>query len=199
MEMKLLDKWSYDGLKVNDPGLAKYMNISPVIVPKTFGRNAGKQFHKSECNIVERLINRLYIPGHRGKKHLRSSDQCTGKTQTIINVVKDTFEIIEKKTKKNPIEVLIRAIENSALREEITSFQMGGVIVRKAVLAAPQRRIDLALRLITQGSYQKSFKNKKPMANALSEEIIGAYENNPQISHAIKEKERIEREAAGAR
>lgn len=85
------------------------------------------------------------------------------------------------------------------MREEITSFQVGGIIVRKAVITSPQRRIDLALRLITQGSYQRAFNNPKRMADALADEIFAAYNYDSQNSHAIKEKERIEREAGGAR
>ena len=111
----------------------------------------------------------------------------------------ETLEIIENKTKKNPVEVVIRAIENASLREEITSFQMGGIMARKAVVASPQRRIDLALRMITQGSYHKTHSTRRPMARCLADELLAAYEYDSSKSHAIREKERIEREAAGAR
>jgi ribosomal protein S7 len=37
------------------------------------------------------------------------------------------------------------------------------------------------------------------MADALADEIFFAYQNDPSKSEAIKEKERIEREAGGAR
>ena len=44
------------------------------------------------------------------------------------------------------------------------------------------------------------FRSKKAnMVDALVEEILGAYENNPSKSEAIREKERIEKEAEGAR
>ena len=197
--MKLFDKYSFEGIKVVDPGLKNYINLKPVLVPRTFGRNATTQFHKSQnVNIVERLMNHLFVPGHRGKKHLRSSGHCGGKSTTVWNVMKDTLEIIEKKTKKNPIQVLVTAVENAALREEITSFKLGGIAVRKAVISSPQRRIDIALRLITQGSFQKAAKGRK-MANCLADEIIAAYDYDSSKSHAIREKERIEREAVGAR
>jgi small subunit ribosomal protein S7 len=111
----------------------------------------------------------------------------------------EMFTILADRTKKNPVEVLVRAVENAALREEITSFQVGGIIVRKAVITSPQRRVDLSLRHIVQSSYQKSFNNKKTMADALAEEIYAAYNNDPQNSNSVKDKERIEREAGGAR
>jgi len=143
-------------------------------------------------------MNNLFVPGHRGKRHRISSGRVTGKTTKVWKIMKDSLEIIEKRTKKNPIEVVVRAIENSALREEITSFQVGGIIVRKAVISSPQRRVDYALRLLTQASYQKAMNNPKNMANCLAEELINAYNNSPD-SRAIKERERIEREAGGAR
>jgi ribosomal protein S7 len=62
-----------------------------------------------------------------------------------------------------------------------------------------QRRVDLSLRHIVQSSYQKSFNSKKTMAEALAEEIYAAYNNDPQNSNSVKDKERIEREAGGAR
>lgn len=198
-DLKIFNKWDLENVNVNDPGLKNYISLKPVIVPKSFGRHAKKQFYRSQMNIVERLMNHLFIPGHRGKKHLLTSGHNVGKTSKVWVVTKKTFEIIENRTKKNPVEVLVRAIENAALREEITSFQVGGIIVRKAVITAPQRRVDIALRLITQGAYQKAFDKPKNMSKCLAEEILAAYNNDPQNSHAIKEKGRIEREAAGAR
>ena len=197
--VKLFNKWKTEEIVVTDPGLKNYISLKPVIIPRTFGRTAKKQFHKSQMNIVERLANHLYVSGHRGKKHLITSGRNVGKTFKIWSVIQDSFEIIEEKSKKNPVEVFVKAIENAALREEITSFQVGGIIVRKAVITAPQRRVDLTLRLMVQGSFQKASNNTKRMADTLADEIYAAYMYDPQNSHAIKEKERIEREAAGAR
>jgi len=197
--VKLFNKWEMEGITVNDPGLKNYINLKPVIIPRTFGRTAKKQFHKSQMSIIERLANHLYVSGHRGKKHLITSGRNVGKTFKIWDVIEESFKILEEKTKKNPVEVFVKALENAALREEITSFQVGGIIVRKAVITAPQRRIDLALRLIVQGSFQKATNNIKRMADTLADELYAAYNYDPQNSHAIREKERIEREAAGAR
>ncbi len=197
--MKLFDKWEVSNIEVNDSGLRNYINLKPVIIPKTFGRLTGKQFHKSQMNIVERLANHLFVAGHRGKKHFITSGRNVGKTFKIWQIIKDTFEILENRAKKNPIEVFVRAIENAALREEITSFQVGGIIVRKAVITSPQRRVDIALRLICQGAYQKSFAKPKKMAECLADEIFAAFNNDSQNSYSVKEKERKEREAGGAR
>lgn len=196
--MKLFNRWDISEIKVADAGLQKYICLKPVLVPKTYGRNTQKQFHKSNMNIVERLVNRMYVPGHKRKKHFITSGACVGNTATIFNVVIDAFNMIEARTKKNPVEVFVKAIENSAMREEITSFQVGGIIVRKAVITSPQRRVDIVLREFVQGSFQKSTNNKKTMAQCLSDEIFAAY-NNSADSYAIREKDRIEKESLGAR
>jgi len=197
--IKLFNKWDFDGIEVSDPGLKPYINLKPIIVPKTGGKYSKQKFHKSKMNIIERFANKLMVPGHRGKKHLLTSGRNTGKTQTVFNIIKQVFEEIEKKTKENPIKIFVGALENASLREEITSYQMGGTIVRKAVITSPQRRVDSALSIICQSSYRKSFGKKISIVDALVDEIINAYKNDSTKSEAIKEKERIEREASGAR
>lgn len=197
--MKIFDKWEIDNIEVTDMGLKKYIGLEPTIIPKTSGRYSTKHQTKFKINIVERLMTKLMVPGHRGKKHLISSGRATGKYATHYKTVKKAFEIIEEKTKKNPIEVFVQAIENTALREEIASYQVGGIIVRRAVITSPQRRVDLSLRTITQASYKKSFGKKETMAEALARELIAASKGDASKSEAVKEKERIEREAEGAR
>ena len=198
-EIKIFDKWEIKDIPINDKGLEKYINLKPIIVPKSSGRHTKKQFHKSNMSIVERLIGKMMVPGHRNKKHVLTSALVTGKWFTVYNKIKKTFEIIEKNTNKNPIEVFVGAIENSASIEEIAGYQVGGIIVRKAVITSPLRRIDLALRIFTQTSYRKSFGKKIKIEKVLADEIIGAYNNDSSKSDAIKERERVEKEAEGAR
>ncbi len=197
-EIKLFDRWSYDGIEVSDPGLEAYINLTPVIVPLSGGRHAKQQFYKSKQNIVERLINRLFVAGHKGKKHLFSSGHNVGKTFNVSNIVIDAFAIVEKKLKKNPIEVLVKGIENSAPIEEVTTFRKGGMTSREGVVTAPQRRVDLALRHMSQGTYLNSTKNSKPAAECLADELIYAYKNDMK-SRAVSEKQRREKESQGAR
>mgnify|MGYP001585403829 CR=1 FL=1 len=199
MEIKIFDKWNVENVVVNDLGLRRYISLRPTFLPKSSGRYPKQQFHKSKMNIVERLITKLMVPGHRGKKHVISSGSAVGKYHTCYKIVKRTFEKIEDVTKKNPVEVLVRAIENSASREEIAAYQVGGIIVRRAVITSPQRRVDLALRIIVQSSYRKSFGKKEDIVTALSNEIIAAYNNDASKSEAIKDKQRVERESEGAR
>jgi small subunit ribosomal protein S7 len=198
-EMKVFNKWSTSGIRLKDFGLEKYINLDSRIVPLSGGRLAKKQFHKSKMNIVERLANKMQVPGHHGKKHIFTSGRASGKTIIHYKIIEQAFEKIEHQVKKNPIEVLVQAIENSAPREEITQYQVGGIMLRRAVITAPQRRVDLALSNIVQAAYKKSFGKKDTMVDALITEIVGAFNNDAQKSEAIKEKERHEREAEGAR
>ena len=194
----LFNKWDTSGIQVNDPGLVKYINLKPVVVPRSGGKYATVPFHKNDMHIVERFMNKLMVPGHRGKKHKITSGRCVGNTTLLWNHTKKAFEIIEKKTGKNPVEVFVRAVENSSLLEEIASYRLGGIIARQAVIVSPQRRLDLALRHLAQGIYKSTFKSKKTLAAVIAEEILAAYNNDPK-SFAISEKNRIEREAEGAR
>ena len=85
--VKAFNRWSTEGIEVEDEGLKAYISLEPTIVPKTGAKYAGQRFHKSNVFIVERLINRLMVPGHRGKKHKVTSGHCTGKALTAYNIV----------------------------------------------------------------------------------------------------------------
>ncbi|MFA6887996.1 MAG: 30S ribosomal protein S7 [Candidatus Woesearchaeota archaeon] len=198
MEIKVFNQWSVQGIVVNDLGLQPYISLRPVFAPKTGARYAGNKFHKSKINIVERLVNKLMIPGHKGKKHFKSSGHITGKASGAYEMVSQCFEIIAQRTNKNPIEVYVKAIENAAPREEIITIEYGGARYPKAVECAPQRRIDLALRYFVQGSFQKAFNNKKPFVQFLADEIIAAFQSS-STSIAIAKKNELERQADSSR
>jgi small subunit ribosomal protein S7 len=197
-EIKFFGKWSSEGIVVNDPGLVKYITLEPRYFPKTGARYVGNRFHKSKISIVERLINKIMVPGHRAKKHKIGSGHCSGKAQTASDIIEDTFTLIEQKLKLNPIAVLVKAIENAAPREEIISIEYGGARYPKAVESSPQRRIDYVLRLMTQGAYQKAFNSKKKISVALADEIMAAF-NLQQNSAAVSKKLELERQADSAR
>ncbi|MCD6323688.1 MAG: 30S ribosomal protein S7 [Desulfurococcales archaeon] len=187
VEIKLFGKWSYEGVVVRDPSLKKYISLRPVYLPHTGGRHEHKRFGKAEVPIVERLMNDLMRHGRNaGKKHL------------AYNIVKLAFEIIHAKTGENPLQVLVRAIENAAPREETTRIMYGGIIYHVAVDVAPLRRVDLALRFLTEGARNSAFRSPKSMAECLAEEIIAAANNDPK-SYAISKKEEIERIALSSR
>jgi len=192
------NKWNVNDIKVDDPGLQDYISLDPRIVPKTGARYACKRFHKSKIFIVERLINKLMIPGHKGKKHQKSSGHCTGKAANAYSIVQEAFKEIEQKTNQNPIAVYVKALENGAPREEILTIEYGGARYPKAVECAPQRRIDVALRQMVQGAYTKSFNKKKSIKSALADEIMFAA-NVDNRSQVIAKKLEVERQADSSR
>ncbi len=198
MEVKVFNKWSVEGIEVTDPGLKRYITLDPKIVPRTGGRYARNRFHKAKAFIIERLMNKLQNPGHKGKKHFKTSGHCTGKGSTIYNIMEKTLELIEQKTGKNPIEVVVKAIENGAPREEILMIEYGGAHYPRPVEIAPLRRIDFVLKLLVQSSYQKSFNSKKPFVEVFANEIVGAYNLSNQVQ-VISKKNEIERQADSSR
>jgi small subunit ribosomal protein S7 len=198
VDIKVFGKWSVQGIKVEDQGLERYIQLRPTMVPRTGATYAKAKFHKSRVFIVERLMNKIMIPGHRSRKHKITSYTLTGKAQSAYSITQHTFEIIEAKTKENPIKVFVKALENAAPREEIIAIEYGGARYPKAVDCSPQRRIDVALRHMTQGPQSKSFNSKKGYADALAEEIINCFQLNLS-SNAIAKKQEIERQADSSR
>ena len=198
MEIKAFNIWGTEGIKVEDMGLVEYINLNPKIVPKTGARYIGQKFHKSQTFIVERLINKMMVTGHKSKKHFKTSYPFTGKGIKAYEIIKRTFKIIEQKTKTNPIQVFVKALENAAPREEVIAIEYGGARYPKAVECAPQRRIDVALRLMTQGAFHKRFNSKKSIESSLAEEILAAY-NLSNASNAISKKLELERQADASR
>ncbi len=186
-EIKLWGRWSLSEVEVRDPGLRKYISLKPVLLPHTEGRHEKRRFAKSKVPIVERLINQMMRPGKNA-----------GKKMLAMNIVKRAFEIIELRTGKNPVQVLVWAIENASPREETTRIAFGGILYHVSVDVAPQRRVDLALRFISEGARNCSFNNPKTIEECLADEIIAAAYGEP-TSYAIKRKEEIERIAYAAR
>jgi len=198
MEVKAFNKWSVSGITIEDPGVAPYINLEPKIVPKTGARYARNRFHKSNVFIVERFMNKISGANHKGKKHFISAKSSSGKSHFHYNTMQEVLELVEQRTKENPIKVLVKAIENAAPREEVISIEYGGARYPKALECAPQRRVDIALRLMTQGARHKAFNNNKTIVETLTDEITAAYRNS-QDSTAISRKLELERQADASR
>lgn len=197
-DMKLFGRWDAEEAQISDDGLVRYINVENIMAPRSRGRHNDNRFYKADVSVVERLLNRLYVAGHRSNKHYISSGHNTGKSEMLWNLIEESFEIIEEETSENPVQVLVDAVENSAPVEEVVTYQRGGVRARKAVLVSPQRRVDLAIRLLVQGAYEKRLTDRDEASNVLAQEIIAAADGNSDV-RAVREKERREREAEGAR
>lgn len=184
---KLFGKWDFIDVEIKDPSIRNYINIMPVTIPHSGGRNSKKQFGKSNVNIVERLINKVI-----------REENNTGQKITATKMVQEAFDIINMRTGHNPIQILVNAISNAGPREEIVRLQYGGIAIQKSVDTAPQRRVDTALRLIAQGVQQAAFDTKKRYAHLLAEEII-AVANYDVKCFVVDKKDNIERIAKASR
>ena len=196
-EQKLLlfRKWDTTEIIINDIGLKTAISLKQIIIPLDFGRSALKRFNKGDVNIVERLANKLM---HFGKKYAKNTGRMGGKKTHSLNVVRTAFEIINLKTGKNPVEILVRAVENSAPNEDTTRIVYGGTVYHVSVDVAPLRRVDLALRFIADGVKEATFSNPKPIEEYLAEHLILSA-NNDTTSPSIKKKNELERVAQASR
>ena len=186
-DIKLFQKWSFQEIKVEDIGLQRYLNLTPMVAPHSMGRHEHQRFRKAKVNVVERLINSLMRSGKN-----------SGKKAKTTNIVKEAFEIINAKTGRNPIEVLVKAVENASPCEDTTRISYGGVVYHLSVDVAPQRRIDLAIRHISEGARAASINNPKSIQETLADELILAA-NKDIKSAGVAKRNEIERVAQSSR
>jgi len=197
-EVKLFDKWSFSEVTVTDLGLQNYINLKPIVVHRTNEYYHNTPFYKTKVNDVERIMNRLQVTGHKGKKHRISTGHNTGKVKSIGTIMFEVLETLEKRTKANPIQVLVDSIQNAAPREEVITIERSGARYAQAVDMAPQRRVDLVIRYICQGASHKAFNSAKPLVSALVDEIMDCYDKG-NASMAMSKKNEIEKMAAAAK
>ncbi|MGM0590570.1 MAG: 30S ribosomal protein S7 [Halobacteriota archaeon] len=181
----LFGEWDVTDIDYTDPSTKRYLYVTPIA--HTMGRHASKQFQKSEISVVERLTNRLM-----------QTDRNTGQKQKALKIVREGLDIVHDRTEENPVQVLVRAVENAAPREETVRLKYGGISVPQAVDVAPQRRVDQALMFLAQGTHNGSYKSTTSPGEALAQQLIGAANYDVQ-TYAISQKEEKERVAAAAR
>lgn len=186
-EIQLFGKWSFANIKVQDIGLERYISLKPVSAPHSMGRHEHKRFRKANVNIVERLINNLMRPGKNA-----------GKKAKATNIVKQAFEIVNLRTGKNPIEVLVKAVENCSPCEDTTRISYGGIVYHLSVDVAPQRRVDLAIRNISEAARHSAINSPRSIEECLAEELVLAGAHDMKSS-AIAKRHEIERVAQAAR
>jgi small subunit ribosomal protein S7 len=186
-DISLFQKWTFNDISVKDPGLQRYINLTPMTLPHSMGRHEHQRFRKARVNIVERFINGFMRPGKNAGKKARAT-----------NFVKQAFEVIHLRTGKNPVEILVQAVENSAPAEDTTRLSYGGVVYHLSVDIAPQRRIDMAIRNLTEGARNASASNPRSLSETIADELILAA-NNDIKSGAISKRNEIERIAQSSR
>ncbi|MBI3858961.1 MAG: 30S ribosomal protein S7 [Thaumarchaeota archaeon] len=191
----LWGRWDFTGVTIGDPGLQTVISLRPILVPHSGGRHEHKKFGKTRVNIVERLVNQM---SHFGKKYAKNTGRMGGKKQRALNIVKTAFVIIELKTGQNPIQQLVKAVENASPNEDTTRLSYGGVVYHQSVDISPVRRIDLALRFMSEGVRESAFSSSKSVEEVLADEIMLAAKGDAN-SHSVKKKNEQERVAMASR
>jgi small subunit ribosomal protein S7 len=106
-----------------------------------------------------------------------------GKKNAARKVVYDAFDIVAKKTKKDPLEIFDEAIKNAAPLLEVKSRRIGGANYQVPRQVKGDRRTTLALRWVILVARAKK---GEEMSKKLAEEIMQASKNT---GTAIKKKD----------
>jgi small subunit ribosomal protein S7 len=94
-----------------------------------------------------------------------------GKKQVAQKILYGAFDIIEDKTKGNPVDVFRKAINNVQPSIEVRSRRVGGATYQVPSEIRPDRKISLAIKWITGYSQDR---NEKSMAVRLANELMAA-------------------------
>jgi small subunit ribosomal protein S7 len=192
----LFNKWDVRKIAVNDQGLQNVISLIPsVAIPVTFGRHEHQRMKKADVHIVERLANKLM---HFGKRYAKNTGRMGGKKARIYKTIEAALDILSLETGKNPVELLVKAIENASPNEDTTRIVYGGVVYHVSVDVAPLRRVDLALRFIAEGVRESTYSSLQSIEEVLAREILLA-SGNDMSSYAIKKKNEQERIAMSSR
>ncbi|MDO8554191.1 MAG: 30S ribosomal protein S7 [Candidatus Micrarchaeota archaeon] len=198
---KLFGKYDFT-VDIKDKSLAQVVSLKPIAIPHSAGRHMKKVLGKASVNIIERLANKLMRGGTGEKtsgKVIRTHGNLQGKKLKVLRVVEKALDIVAEQTKENPIQVFIKALENSAPREDVTRVSYGGVSYQIAVDLSATRRLDMALRNMTLAAIMGSFNKPKSLADSLASEIIFTAKGDLQNSYAMKKRDETERMARSAR
>ncbi|MBM4160600.1 MAG: 30S ribosomal protein S7 [Ignavibacteria bacterium] len=129
---------------------------------------------KFQDTLVSRFTNSLL---KRGKKHLAR------------RVLYGALDIIEERTKNNPLDVFKKAVSNASPVIEVRARRVGGATYQVPTEVRPERRTALAIRWLIGYANERS---DSSMAQKLASELIAAAAGE---GGAIKKKEDVHRMA----
>ena len=97
-----------------------------------------------------------------------------GKKTIARKIIYKAFEKIKEETKKEPLDVFEKALDNTAPLLEVKSKRVGGATYQVPREVKGNRRLSLAIRWITNAAIVKK---GKPMQEKLAHELIQAFNN----------------------
>ena len=116
-----------------------------------------------------------------------------GKKSVAEKIVYDAFDIIEGKTKQNPLTVFEQALDNVMPTIEVRSRRVGGATYQVPVEVRTDRRQALGIRWLISAARER---NEKTMTERLSAELLDASNNR---GNAVKKREDTHRMAEANR
>lgn len=116
-----------------------------------------------------------------------------GKKSIARRIVYEAFDIIQQRTKKDPLEIFHKAINNVAPIVEVRSRRIGGANYQIPMEVREDRRIALAMRWIKQYARER---RDKSMALKLAAELIAAANGE---GGAIRKRDEVHRMAEANR
>ena len=116
-----------------------------------------------------------------------------GKKSVAENIVYGAFDLIEGKTKQNPLSVFQQALDNVMPSIEVRSRRVGGATYQVPVEVRTDRRQALGIRWLITAARER---NEKTMTERLSAELLDASNNR---GNAVKKREDVHRMAEANR
>ena len=106
-----------------------------------------------------------------------------GKKSVAETIVYGAFDVVQNKTKQEPLSVFHQALENIAPHVEVRSRRVGGATYQVPVDVRPERRQALAIRWLITAARKR---NETTMVDRLSGELLDAANNR---GSAVKKRE----------
>ncbi len=112
-----------------------------------------------------------------------------GKKSKAQSIVYGALDMVAEKLKKDPVELLFDALDNTRPRMAVKPRRVGGATYQVPIEVPKEKGVFIALRWIK--SFAKKKKNQ-PMQKKIADEIIAAYNNEGPV---VKKKEDTHRMA----
>ena len=112
-----------------------------------------------------------------------------GKKNTAYTIFYEALDLVEKRTKENPLDIWKKAVENVTPSVEVRSRRVGGATFQIPTPVRDSRKQSLAMKWLIQYARKR---NEKSMGEKLAGEIIAA---SKEEGAAFKKKEDVHRMA----